>query len=140
MDPIYWAALFSFTMGASGYIIIRFWVLPIVRYRRIKRQLLNHLAHLLGMLPAEENESPGASMGKKRLKEMRRQMMRLVDLHNHDLPYWYRLVLITRKESAQQASEAAMRLENLPTSGQARRCLEEVGGYLTIKRKLTSLN
>lgn len=140
MDPIYWAALFSFIAGACGYIIIRFWILPIVRYRRIKRQLLEQLGNLFGLLPAEEDASPKGSMGKKRLREMRRQMMRLVDLHNHDLPYWYRLVLITRKESAQQASEAALRLENLPTNGQARRCLEEVGRYLTTKRKLTSFN
>lgn len=140
MDPIYWAALFSFVAGACGYIIIRFWILPIVRYRRIKQKLLKQLGNLFGLLPAEENASPKASMGKKRLKELRRQMMRLVDLHDHDLPYWYRLVLITRKESAQQASEAAMRLENLPTSGQARRCLEQVGRYLTTKRKLTSFN
>ena len=138
MDPIYWAALASFIAGACGYIIIRFWILPIVRYRRLKTELRHHLGKLYGLLPEEDTQAPIAAMGKKRLKEMRRRMMRLVDLHDHDLPYWYRLVLVTRQESPQQASETALRLENLPTTGQARHCLEEIGRHLTMKGGLAS--
>ena len=138
MDPIYWAALASFVSGACGYVIIRFWILPIVRYRRLKRELLDHLVRLYGSLPEEDERAPKVSMGKKRLKELRRLMMRLVALHDHDMPYWYRLVLVTRQESPQQASEKAMQLENLPTIGQARHCMEEIAAHLTIKHKLTS--
>lgn len=137
MDPIYWAALFSFVAGAGGYVIVRFWIIPIVRYQKLKRQLGDHLARLIEALPTEADTSPKPFLGKKHLKEMRRMMMRLVDLNNHDLPYWYRLVLVTRKESPGEASEVAMRLENLPTSGQARKCLEQVVRHLTIKGKLT---
>ena len=140
MDPIYWAALFSFVAGASGYIIIRFWVIPIVRYNRVKRQLLKCLGHLFALLPEEDSAAPKGSLGKKRLKEMRRLMMKLVDLNDHDLPYWYRLVLVTRKESSRQASEVIMRLENLPTSSQARVCLQEAGRHLTIKQELTNFS
>ncbi len=140
MDPIYWAALFSFVAGACGYIIIRFWTIPIFRYKRLKRQLHKCLGQLFILLPEEDGAAPKASLGKKRLKEMRRLMKKLVDLNDHDLPYWYRLVLVTRKESSRQASEVVMRLENLPTSGQARACLEEVGRHLTIKRELTSFS
>jgi hypothetical protein len=32
MEPIYVAALLSFIAGLLGYIIIRFWILPIGRY------------------------------------------------------------------------------------------------------------
>lgn len=138
MDPIYWAAIFSFVAGACGYIIVRFWVIPIGRYKRLKGRLTADLARMMEVLPAEVHASPKAFLSKKRLKEMRRTMMRLVELNNHDLPYWYRLVLVTRKESAEQASEVAMRLENLPTSGQARKCLEEIGRHLTIGNKPTS--
>ena len=37
MELIYAAAFVSFVLGASSYIIIRFWVLPIYRYQKRKR-------------------------------------------------------------------------------------------------------
>ena len=140
MDPIYWAALFSFLTGAIGYIIVRFWILPITRYKRVRRMLINMLADLFRTLPEEDDLPVKATLGKKRLREMRRLVTQLVDLNNHDLPYWYRLVLLSSKESALNASEAIMRLENLPTSGQVRQCLGEAERHLTTKRAHTNFN
>jgi len=139
MDPIYWAALLSFVAGACGYIIVRYWILPIGRYKRVKRLLLKTLGELIKTLPQDDEVTLKAGLGKKRMREMRRVSMQLVELSQHDLPYWYRLVLLTRKESASNASEAIVRLENLPTTGQVRRCLNEAAVQLTSPRVLTTI-
>jgi len=139
LDPMYWAALFSFIAGASGYVIVRFWMIPILRYRRIKRRLLKALGDLFRELPEGNDQPPKARLGKKRVQDMRRLAMQLVELNDHDLPYWYRLVLLTRKESALNASEAIMRLENLPTNEQVRQCLQDASLKLTTPRGLISI-
>jgi hypothetical protein len=50
-----------------------------------------------------------------------------------ELPHWYRLVLMTRGESPQKAAEPILRLENMPTSGQARACIQEIGKHMGFK-------
>jgi len=139
LDPMYWAALFSFIAGASGYVIVRFWMIPILRYQRIKGRLLKALGDLSRDLPERNDQRPKDRLGKKRMQDMRRLAMQLVELNDHDLPYWYRLVLLTRKESALNASEAIMRMENLPTNEQVHECLREAALRLTTPRGLISI-
>ena len=55
MEPIYIAAIISFVIGVFGYIIVRFWVLPIGRYIRVKSRLTSELRALLNMLPTEQS-------------------------------------------------------------------------------------
>ncbi len=129
---LYWLAGFSFMVGVCGYIIVRFWIIPISRYRRAKRYMLNRLQAVLASLP-QDAEAPKGSIGKKTLRDLRRCGVNLVDLYVDELPHWYRLVLMTRGESPQKAAEPILRLENMPTSGQARACVEAIGKHLGLR-------
>ena len=45
MNNIIIAALIGFSLGAAGYIVFRFWLLPIGRYQRIKDQIAESIRH-----------------------------------------------------------------------------------------------
>ncbi len=127
MDPIYWAAIISFVIGACGYIIVRFWIIPIVRYKRCKMKLRTQLEKMFQKLPdSTDNKNYKKMLSKKRLQEIRRLSVKLVEIHDADLPYWYRLILMTRKESPLNATEPILKLENMQTPGQARKCAEQI--------------
>jgi hypothetical protein len=129
---LYWIAGLSFMVGVCGYIIVRFWIIPISRYRRAKTQLLHRLEAIVATLPPDAEE-PKGSLGKKALRDLRRCGVNLVDLYIDELPHWYRLVLMTRGESPQKAADPILRLENMPTSGQARACVGEIGKHMGLK-------
>lgn len=130
MDSLYWAALLSFITGAFGYIIARFWIVPIGRYRRTKQQLLRELRNYDRALPGEENARLKSAKDNPHLLEARQLGLRLVEVHNLELPYWYRLVLVTRKESPQDAFDPIQRLEHMPSVRQARQCIERIEHHL----------
>ncbi len=133
MDSLYWAAFLSFIAGICGYIIIRFWIVPIVRYRRIKGRLRSGISAYLQRLPADSSAKTKGVANKKALRDIRQSGSHLVDLYNGELPYWYRLVLMTHKESPPKAADPIMRLENMPTSGQARQCIGVIGEHLRFR-------
>jgi hypothetical protein len=122
--------ILSFLAGVFGYIIARFWIIPIRRYQRSKTELTTQLKEWWTKLPPESAQGQPARPGKKRLDILQRQSAALVVLHDVDLPYWYRLVLMTRKESAQAASEALSGMQNVTSSGQARQLLEAASRHL----------
>jgi hypothetical protein len=130
---IYWVGVFSFLMGACGYIIVRFWIIPISRYRRAKRRLRGHLTAYRRLLPGDDAARLKGPVSRKTVRDIRRWGVKLADLHDEALPYWYRLVLMTRKESPREATEPILRLENMPTSRQARECIQEIGRHLGFK-------
>ncbi|MFZ1985703.1 MAG: hypothetical protein WAU91_14890 [Desulfatitalea sp.] len=130
MDTIYWAALLSFIAGACGYVITRFWIIPIGRYRRIKQQLIGELQTYCQKLPTDDHAKLKPAPDDARLRLIRQLGMQLVAVHSGELPYWYQLVLITRKESPQEASDPILRLEKMPTSQQARQCIAAIGRQL----------
>lgn len=111
MEPIYLAAGASFVMGASGYVIVQFWIRPIRRYRALKRRVASELAR----------------GGKKdRARTLRRLSVSLSDAYSHDLPHWYRMVLDSRGESPVEASRTLMRLSNTRDPKQIRERREEI--------------
>ena len=130
MGATYWASLLSFIAGVCGYIIARFWIMPIGRYRRTKQQLLRHLESYGMALPAEDNARLKPGTDNSHLLQIRQLGLKLVEVHNFELPYWYRLVLVTRKESPQEAFDPIQRLENMPNVRQARQCIERISGHL----------
>jgi len=80
MKPVYLAALLSFLIGFCGYTIIRFWLIPIFRYRKIKRQI-RRLAILTGPTSAKQSEA------------CRRLAAQLAECAGRDLPNWYHIHL-----------------------------------------------
>lgn len=107
MNLLYVAAFVSFLAGAFGYIIVRFWILPIGRYQKVRRRVAEDLKRL-------ETE-PGEAMA----KALRQDATLLSDAFDLDLPHWYRMVLNNRKESPTDAAMHLMKLAN--TKDQAHR-------------------
>ena len=100
------AAGASFVAGLLGYVIARLWIKPIVRYNITKRKLGHELTRYL----AQMNEAAGSERqatekhDDETLRTARKHAMDLVACYGTDVPYWYRLLLDSRKESPTEAS------------------------------------
>lgn len=106
MNPLYLAATASFIAGMCGYIIVRFWLIPIRRYKKVKQTLKSELKKIGN----DKQSNRNAGNNEKDTAAIRRQAMQLVDVHRYDLPYWYRLVLIRRNESPENALAAVLKM------------------------------
>jgi len=133
MEPIYIAALISFIVGLFGYIIIRFWILPINRYLKIKDRLSSDMNALLDMLRAEQPQNNEAAKIQARRVSVRRHCSNLVSIYQNDLPYWYRLYLESKKEQPLEAAKFSMRLANTRKQEHALRQVTKVKQLLRIK-------
>ncbi len=80
MKPVYLAALLSFLIGFCGYTIIRYWLIPIFRYQKLKRQIWR-LISSMGPTRAEQSEA------------CRRLAAQLAECAGRDLPNWYHIHL-----------------------------------------------
>jgi hypothetical protein len=101
------AAGASFVAGVLGTIIVRMWIKPILGYHLAKRRLGGELARYLSGV-SDADQAVGTEDNQKRneatLRSARKIAMNLVARYDTELPYWYRLMLINRKESPGEAS------------------------------------
>lgn len=100
MNLLYVAAFVSFLAGAFGYIIVRFWILPIGRYRKIRQRVARDLKQL------------DAGFSEALAKSFREDATLLSDALDLDVPHWYRMVLANRDESPADAAMHLMKLAN----------------------------
>lgn len=133
MEPIYVAAFFSFVFGLLGYIVVRFWILPIGRYIRVKDRFASDLRTLLDMLENEQPYHTENSQIQDRRVSLRRYSSDLVSIYQKELPYWYRLYLESKKEQPLEAAEFSMRLSNTRKLEHAFRQADEIKGFLRLK-------
>jgi hypothetical protein len=133
MEPIYVAALLSFIAGLLGYIIIRFWILPIGRYLKIKGRLISDIGALLDMLQDGRPQNNQGAQIQDRGASIRRHCSDLVSTYQNDLPYWYRLNLESKKEQPLEAARFSMRLANTRQTEHALRQASEIKRLLRIK-------
>ncbi len=133
MEPIYVAAFISFVIGLFGYIVVRFWILPIGRYIRVKSRFASDLRVLLDMLQAEQPRNTENSQIQDRQVSLRRYSSDLVSIYQDELPYWYRLYLESKKEQPFEAAESSMRLSNTRKLEHAFLQADEIKGFLRLK-------
>jgi len=133
VEPIYVAAFFSFVFGLLGYIVVRFWILPIGRYIRVKDRFASDLRTLLDMLQNEQPYHTENSQIQDRRDSLRRYSSDLVSIYQKELPYWYRLYLESKKEQPLEAAEFSMRLSNTRKLEHAFRQADEIKGFLRLK-------
>jgi len=133
MEPIYVAAFISFVVGLFGYIMVRFWILPIGRYIKVKSRFASDLSVFLDMLQAEQSRNSENSQIQDRQVSIRRHSSDLVSIYQNELPYWYRLYLESKKEQPLEAAEFSMRLSNTRKLEHAFRQAEEIKGFLRLK-------
>ena len=101
MKSITIAAIIGFCLGAAGYIIFRFWLLPIRRYQQIKDQIAESIRDHELKLSNEKTFKLSPDQSKICYK----QAVALTDSYYDDLPHWYRMVLNNRKEYPEGASK-----------------------------------
>jgi hypothetical protein len=133
MEPIYVAAFISFVIGLFGYIVVRFWILPIGRYIRVKSRLASDFRVLLDILQAEQTRNTENSQIQDRQVSLRRHSSDLISIYQKELPYWYRLYLENKKEQPLEAAESSMRLSNTRKLEHAFRQADEIKGFLRLK-------
>ncbi|MBU0769452.1 MAG: hypothetical protein KJ687_10205 [Proteobacteria bacterium] len=133
MEPIHVAASISFVIGIVGYIVVRFWILPIARYKRVKSRFASDIRALLEMLQAEQPRNTENSQIQDRQVSLRRCSSDLVSIYQDELPYWYRLYLESKKEQPFEAVESSMRLSNTRKLEHAFRQADEIKGFLRLK-------
>jgi hypothetical protein len=133
MEPIYIASLLSFIVGLLGYIIIRFWILPIRRYLNIKGRLASDMGAFLDMLQADRPQNNESPQIPDRGLSVRRHCSDLISIYQNELPYWFRLYLESKKERPLEASKFLMRLANTREHMHAFRQTDEIKRLLRIK-------
>jgi len=133
VEPIYIAAFISFVVGLFGYIVARFWILPIGRYIQVKGRYASDLRTLLDMLQTEQPYKTENSQIHDRRVSLRRNSSELVSIYQNELPYWYRLYLESKKEQPLEAAESSMRLSNTRKLEHVFRQADEIKGFLRLK-------
>lgn len=129
------AAGASFVAGLLGYIIARLWIKPIVRYNITKRKLDQELTRYL----AQMNESVEADKrfahhrGDAMLRTARRHALDLASCFNEEIPYWYRLLLDSRKESPTDASGLLTNLSKMRNGDQVKNRIERARQTMGLK-------
>ena len=128
MNTIIIGSLIGFSLGATGYIVFRFWLLPIGRYQRIKQQITEGLRSIEITLSGEKTFqlSPDQS------ESCRKQSVALTDVYYDDLPHWYRMVLTNRKESPDDASKNLLALSNIRDPDHARNRIHNIKTSLNL--------
>jgi len=104
-SPVGIAAIFSFFIGSFGYVIIKMWIQPLMRYRLLKSKVG-------ALLEATENLTGGSRPNAFPAEDIRRTAAKLTDCHN-TLPQWYQLMLSNRDESPDSAVADLMALANV---------------------------
>jgi hypothetical protein len=122
MNTIVIASILGFSLGAAGYIIFRFWLLPIRRYRLTKDRITQNLNLWEAMLSGEDSFKPTAEM----TENCRKHAVALTDAYYDDLPPWYRMVLTNRKESPDEATKSLQALSGIKDPDHAQKRIQTI--------------
>lgn len=128
MNSLILGSMIGFGLGAAGYIVFRFWLLPIRRYQRIKQEITEMVRRHEGNLSGEKSFqlSPDQS------EICRKQSVALTDAYYDDLPHWYRMVLANRKESPDDASKSLLALSGIRNADHARKRIQNIKTSLNL--------
>lgn len=109
MELIYAAAFVSFVLGATSYIIIRFWALPIYRYRKRKQAVAANLSRYQATRGGKGSDDvPLEDLS----ATLRKQAAQLSDSFDLEVPHWYRMLLKSRGESPVDAARLLTKMSN----------------------------
>jgi len=133
MEPIYFVATISFISGALGYIIVQFWIRPILGYRKTKNKIALTIKYYY---KSKDNENIGEKIKlqmKDWVKANRKNSVELSSSYNENLPNWYKIILDSRGESPIDASNHLMILSNTRNYDHMEKHMKEIKNYLKIK-------
>lgn len=133
MEPIYFVAIISFISGSFGYIILQFWVRPILGYRKIKNKVALTIKYYYKSKDDKDIGEKIKSQMKEWSKANRQNSVELSASYNENLPNWYKMLLDSRGESPIDASRHLMVLSNIRNYDHAEKHIEGIKKYLKIK-------
>jgi hypothetical protein len=123
---IYVVAFISFFIGSFGYVFVRFLLMPIGRYKKLKRKASHALAIKVGKSGMIDSSSIGS-------KNLRKLSVELSECYTDDLPHWYKIYLETRKgEIPQDAARHIMALSNTKNPQHALSQIEKIKQSLNL--------
>ena len=125
--PLFLASAISFLLGSFGYILVRLWLGPVMRYGQAKRRIQIDLNRLY-------DADAGGKQTSELSKNLRRHADTLTSVYHGELPYWYRLLLQKREEDPIRAATLLMKLANTHTPDHARQQGEKIKAFLKLKR------
>jgi hypothetical protein len=129
MDAKIAGALFGFGVGAAGYVIVKYWILPIRDYKRLKSAIEKDVALYTNSI-AQGNWNSG---DKKRFKNTKKAVSDLNDTYDFDLPVWYKIILRRRGESPKEAEKHLMGLADTKDASHAEKRLEKAKAALSMQ-------
>ena len=135
MKPIYFVAIISFVSGFLGYIILQFWIRPILGYQKIK----NKVALIIKYYYKSKNNKDIGEKIKLQMKEKewgkanRQNSIELSASYNENLPNWYKMLLDSRGEAPIDASKHLMMLSNTRNYDHMGKHIKKIKNYLKIK-------
>jgi hypothetical protein len=103
--------LLSIGAGAAGYLIVTFWVQPILRYREIKYRVVADLVFFANAIELQKQDGAFREDTLQRKEHNRRCASELKAIYS-DLPCWYRALLKKRRENPLEASKDLIGLSN----------------------------
>ena len=121
----FWITLLSIVAGAGGYVIVTFWVRPILRYKDIKYQIASDLIFFANSIELQKLDGSLREDTLARKDANRRRAADLAAIYG-DLPCWYRRWLQRRKEHPKHASSELIGLSNESDREEARARIENV--------------
>jgi hypothetical protein len=116
MERLIIAATLSFGLGAFGYVLVRFFLLPIRRYNRIKSEIRTVLSRTLasGNTPPAEKE------------QIRKLAAALSECYYDHLPVYYRALLTRRQENPIEASRMILAFAGIKQPEAAQKRIPEI--------------
>jgi len=133
MEPIYVVVIISFVSGSLGYIILQFWIRPILGYRKIKNKVALTIRDYFKFKKNKDVGEKIKSQMKEWSKANRQNSVELSASYNENLPNWYKMLLDSRGESPIDASRYLMVLSNTRNYDHAEKHIEGIKKYLKIK-------
>ena len=112
MEALYLVALISFILGGMGYIVVRFWFFPIIRYGKIRRRIAGAMTGYADIAVSDETKTQSDDRALKGKRQLRRYAADLSELYQNDLPHWYKILLNQRGEDPVEAARCIMALVN----------------------------
>ncbi|MDL1967609.1 MAG: hypothetical protein LWW97_03450 [Deltaproteobacteria bacterium] len=133
MEPIYFVVIISFVSGSLGYIILQFWIRPILGYRKIKNKVALSIKYYYKFKNDEDVGKKIKSQMKAWAKANRQNSVELSENYNEKLPNWYKMLLDSRGESPLDASNHLITLSNTSDYDHIEKHMKEIKSYLKIK-------
>ncbi len=132
METKYIGMSVSFLMGFFGFIIIKWWILPIRGYKKIKKNIVSDIKNHLAAINNERRDRAMKERVKDETAALRLRSGELLDSYYDSLPAWYKVFLKSKGESPVDASKHLEALSNTLNFEHAQNRKEKIIQFLRI--------